>query len=142
VILKHPFQHGSDFTDDLRSILANQREVPAAIDILDRQRIGTLTPSAPVLITSGINDDTVPYDQARRLAGDWCGHGATVTFRTDNLPPILPCAALPNHFGPVIIDGFGTDNAISYLVVRLNDKPVAGCTFDCGHGLRRAAPKG
>ncbi|WP_084512450.1 lipase family protein [Nocardia mikamii] len=130
VILKHPFLRGSDFTADRRPILDNLREVPAAIDIVDRQRIGTLTPAAPVLITSGVNDDTVPYGQARQLAADWCGHGATVTFRTNDLPPILPGAALPNHFGPEIIDGFGTNNAISYLVDRLDGKPVPGCTFD------------
>ena len=129
VILKHPFLRGSDFTIDRRPILDNLREVPAAIDILDRQRVGTLTPTAPVLITSGINDDTVPYPQARQLADDWCGHGATVTFRTNGLPPILPGAALPNHFGPEIIDGFSPNGVIPYLMDRLNDKPVEGCTF-------------
>ena len=129
VILKHPFLRGSDFTIDRRPILDNLREVPAAIDILDRQRVGTLTPTAPVLITSGINDDTVPYPQARQLADDWCGHGATVTFRTNGLPPILPGAALPNHFGPEIIDGFSPNGVIPYLMDRLNDKPVQGCTF-------------
>lgn len=129
VILKHPFLRGSDFTIDRRPILDNLREVPAAIDILDRQRVGTLTPTAPVLITSGINDDTVPYPQARQLADDWCSHGATVTFRTNGLPPILPGAALPNHFGPEIIDGFSPNGVIPYLMDRLNDKPVEGCTF-------------
>ena len=104
--------------------------VAAAMDILDRQRIGTLTPTAPVLITSGINDDTVPYPQARQLANEWCGKGASVTFRTNGLPPILPGMALPNHFGPEIIDGFSPSGVIPYLMDRLNDKPVAGCTVD------------
>ncbi|MEV0545127.1 lipase family protein, partial [Nocardia salmonicida] len=84
----------------------------------------------PVLITSGLNDDTVPYGQARRLAEDWCGNGATVTFRTNDLPPILPGTTIPNHFGPEIIDGFGPDNAFTYLLDRLADKPVSGCNID------------
>ncbi|AHH14897.1 putative lipase [Nocardia nova SH22a] len=130
VILKHPLLHGSDFTRDHRSILDNLREVPAAMDILDRQRIGTLTPTAPVLITSGVNDDTVPYPQAKQLANDWCGKGATVTFRSNGLPPILPGMALPNHFGPEIIDGFSPTGVIPYLMDRLNDKPISGCTID------------
>ncbi|MBF5002126.1 lipase [Nocardia sp. BSTN01] len=130
VILKHPLLRGSDFTRDHRPILDNLREVPAAMDILSRQRIGTLSPTAPVLITSGVNDDTVPYPQARQLADDWCGKGATVTFRSNGLPPILPGMALPNHFGPEIIDGFSPSGVIPYLMDRLNDKPVAGCTVD------------
>uniref|UniRef100_UPI001C224276 lipase family protein n=1 Tax=Nocardia alni TaxID=2815723 RepID=UPI001C224276 len=93
-------------------------------------RIGTLTPATPVLITSGLNDDTVPYPQARRLATDWCAKNATVTFRTNNLPPIAPGAVLPNHFGPELLDGYGTNGAIPWLLARLNGTPLSGCTFN------------
>ncbi|MGV9833675.1 lipase family protein [Nocardia niigatensis] len=129
VILKHPFLQSTEFTVDHRPMIDHLQEVPAAEDILRQQHIGNLTPATPVLITSGRNDDTVPYGQARQLATEWCGKGATVTFRTDELPAILPGATLPNHFGPELIDGFGTNNAISYLVDRLNDVPISGCTL-------------
>nr|WP_245718027.1 alpha/beta fold hydrolase [Nocardia miyunensis] len=129
VIVKQPFMRTSELTVDHRSMLDHLNSIPEAVQVLNDQRIGTLRPSSPVLITSGRNDDTVPYGQARQLAADWCAKGATVTFRTNDLPPILPGATLPNHFGPELIDGYGTDNAINYLVDRLDGKPVSGCTY-------------
>ncbi|MCX4095893.1 lipase family protein [Nocardia sp. alder85J] len=130
VILRQPFLHTADYSVDHRPMFAHLQEIPEAEQILARLRIGSLTPAVPVLITSGINDDTVPYAQARQLATDWCGHGATVTFRSNELPPILPGTTLPGHFGPELIDGFGPDSAIGYLVDRLNGAPISGCTFD------------
>ncbi|WP_280268847.1 lipase family protein [Nocardia wallacei] len=130
VIFKHPFARTTAFTADHRPLGDHVREVPAADRIIREQRIGTLTPAAPVLVTIGINDDTVPYGQARTMAEDWCAGGATVTFRTDPLPPIAPGTVFANHFGPELIGGFGTNGAVSYLMDRLDGKPVRGCTFD------------
>jgi hypothetical protein len=130
VILKHPFLKSSTLTVDGRPLLDHFREMPDAVRTLDAQRIGRLTPASPVLITSGINDDTVPYAQARQLAEDWCAKGATVGFDTNDLPPILPGATIPNHFGPQIADGYMSDKVVSYLLDRLADKPVSGCTFN------------
>ncbi|MGY0499190.1 lipase family protein [Nocardia sp. FBN12] len=130
VITYHPFMKTESLTRDGRSLSAHLAELPEAAPVLEQLRIGNSTPRTPVLITSGLNDDTVPYGQARKLADDWCGKGATVTFRTNDLPPILPGTTIPNHFGPEIIDGFGPDNAFTYLLDRLEDKPVAGCSID------------
>ncbi|MFC9873287.1 lipase family protein [Nocardia salmonicida] len=130
VITYHPFLKTSSLTNDGRPLSAHLGELPEAAPVLAELRIGNSTPTTPVLITSGLNDDTVPYGQARRLAEDWCGKGATVTFRTNDLPPILPGTTIPNHFGPEIIDGFGPDNAFTYLLDRLADKPVSGCSID------------
>ncbi|WP_432421147.1 lipase family protein [Nocardia cyriacigeorgica] len=130
IITNHPFTRTSDLTVDGRPLLDHLRELPAADRMLREQRTGTLKPTSPVLITHGINDDTVPYSQGRRLAEDWCDKGATITFRTNHLPPIAPGTTFGNHFGPELIDGFGPDNAISYLLDRLAGKPVQGCTFD------------
>lgn len=130
VITYHPFLKTESLTRDGRSLSAHLRELPEAAPVLAELRVGNSTPGTPVLITSGLNDDTVPYGQARQLAEDWCGKGAAVTFRTNDLPPILPGTTIPNHFGPEIIDGFGPDNAFTYLLDRLADKPVTGCSFD------------
>ncbi|MET0198041.1 lipase [Rhodococcus sp. 06-156-3C] len=128
VILRHPFLRTETFTADHQPLLANLRTIPEAAPIFDEQRIGTLTPTTPVLVTSGRNDDTVPYEQARQLAVDWCDNGATVDFVSNDLPPILPGAVLPNHFGPDLIDGYGTGLALNYITDRLNDVPLAsGC---------------
>ncbi|WP_054813069.1 lipase family protein [Nocardia arizonensis] len=130
VILRQPFLRTGTMTVDGQSLSTHLHEIPEAAPVLAEQRVGNLMPAAPVFITSGLNDDTVPYSQARRLAEDWCAKGATVTFRTNDLPPILPGMTIPNHFGPEIVDGFGPDNAIGYLIDRLADKPVSGCSFD------------
>ncbi|MEU8898256.1 lipase family protein [Nocardia sp. NPDC048505] len=129
VILSRPFLRSSALTVDGRPLPEHLRELPGAAAILTEQRIGHRTPGVPVLVTSGINDDTIPYGQVRQLAQDWCGRGATVTFRTNHLPAILPGTTLPNHFGPELIDGF-VDNVIPYLLDRLAGKPLSGCTFD------------
>lgn len=130
IITRHPFMKTSSLTVDGRSLTEHLSEIPEAAPALAELRLGSRPPATPVLITSGLNDDTVPYNQARRLADDWCGQGATVTFRTNDLPPILPGTTIPNHFGPEMIDGFGPDNAITYLLDRLAGKPVSGCTID------------
>jgi pimeloyl-ACP methyl ester carboxylesterase len=130
IITRHPFMKTGSLTNDGRSLTEHLAAIPEAAPALAELRVGNLLPATPVLITSGLNDDTVPYGQARRLAEDWCAKGATVTFRTNDLPPIFPGATIPNHFGPEMIDGFGPDNAITYLLDRLADKPVTGCTID------------
>ncbi|MGW4324971.1 lipase family protein [Nocardia sp. NPDC004573] len=130
IITRHAFMKTGAMTDDGRSLTEHLAAIPEAAPVLAEMRVGNRTPATPVLITSGLNDDTVPYGQARRLAEDWCAKGATVTFRTNDLPPILPGATIPNHFGPEMIDGFGPDNAITYLLDRLAGKPVSGCTID------------
>ncbi|WP_280406999.1 lipase family protein [Nocardia carnea] len=130
IVTHHPFLKTASLTADGRPLSDHLREIPEAAPALADMRVGNLTPAAPVLITSGRNDDTVPYNQARQLADDWCAKGATVTFRTNELPPILPGTTIPNHFGPEMIDGFGPDNAVTYLLDRLAGKPVSGCTFD------------
>ncbi|WP_245154406.1 lipase family protein [Rhodococcus sp. 1R11] len=128
-ILKYPFLRTESLTIDGKSMLDNLGAIPQAGPILEAQRIGRSTPNAPVMITSGINDDTVPYGQARQLAQDWCGRGATVEFRTNPLPPILQGAVLPNHFGPQLIDGYG-GAAATFLMDRFADVPMAICSID------------
>ena len=129
VILKHPFMRTNSMTRDHRSLLENLQSEPIAMRAIDDQRIGRLAPTSPVLITSGINDDTVPYGQARQLATDWCGKGAPITFRTNNFPVLLPSTTIPGHFGPEIVDAYVANNVIPYLMDRLADKPVAGCSI-------------
>ncbi|CAM2946778.1 secretory lipase [Williamsia muralis] len=130
VIFQQPFLRTSSLTRDGKSLLENLDTIPEAAPIFEEQRIGTLAPASPVFVTSGINDDTIPYEQARQLAGEWCEKGADVTFRTNQLPPITPGLVLPNHFGPDLIDGLGTGGAVDYLMDRFANKPVTGCTFN------------
>ncbi|WP_068268913.1 lipase family protein [Aldersonia kunmingensis] len=129
IVLQQPFVKTTTLTKDGRSLAAHLKEIPESAKVFADQRIGNLRPKAPVLITSGRNDDTVPYGQARQLANDWCDKNATVTFRTNELPPILPGTTIPGHFGPELIDGYAGP-VIPYLMDRLADKPISGCSID------------
>jgi pimeloyl-ACP methyl ester carboxylesterase len=127
LVAHHPFLSTTSLTRDRRRLVAHLERTPAALAALNDQRIGTLVPRTPVLITSARNDDTVPYGQARRLAADWCARGATVRFRTNELPPILPGATLPNHYGPQLADYLSPNSPLRFLLDRLADKPLNGC---------------
>ncbi|MEE3853002.1 lipase family protein [Gordonia sp. LSe1-13] len=129
VISRHAFFRTESIMRDGRSLLDNVRSTPESMKVFVEQRIGNIAPEIPVLVTSGRNDDSVPYGQVREMASDWCDRGATVDFRTNELPPILPGATLPNHFGPQLIDGYSPDGAIQFLLDRLDDKPIHGCSM-------------
>lgn len=129
IIAKRPFLQTRSFTRDGRPLIDNLREVPEALQVLRDQRIGTVAPRVPVLVSSGRNDDTVPYGQARQLAVDWCDRGADVTFRTNELPPLAPGTTFGNHFGPLIADAYLDGEPVRYLLDRFDEVPVApGCS--------------
>lgn len=130
VIAHHPFLRSRSLTIDALPLSAHLPALPVTAAALADQRVGTLAPSAPVLITSARNDDTVPYDQALALARDWCAQGAAITLRTNEMPPLLPGATLPNHYGPQILDSLGPDNPIAFLLDRLADRPVSDCVIN------------
>jgi hypothetical protein len=54
--------------------------------IVEAQRIGTIKPTVPVLVTHSALDDTIPYGVGKQLARSWCGKGANVYFSTNVAP--------------------------------------------------------
>lgn len=128
-ILNHPFLSTADLTKDGRSMLDNLKGIPAALAILEDQEIGKLKPTSPVLVTNGLDDDVIPYAQARRMARSWCDQGATVEFRSNGIPPILSGTAV-NHALPMITDGVLPGGGVDYLLDRFAGKPLSGCQFD------------
>ncbi|GAC67295.1 alpha/beta fold hydrolase [Gordonia soli] len=102
---------------------------PALRRAVDLQRIGTLKPSAPVLVAGGTQDDVIPYHQVRRMAGDWCAQGATVTLDTTTwLPPVFPGLAVGHglEFLPALV------SAQSWITDRLAGRPAPN---SCRGGL-------
>ncbi|MET7365953.1 lipase family protein [Streptomyces sp. NPDC005566] len=91
---------------------------PRAKAALDEQRIGTLRPSGPVRLATGIQDDIVPHAQVRQLALDWCSKGANVTYDAIILPN-LGDKILTNHLVPLLTD---QGDAISWLTDRLSGR--------------------
>ncbi|MFE9782983.1 lipase family protein [Streptomyces sp. NPDC005775] len=94
---------------------------PKAQAALDRQRIGTLKPTGPVRLATGVQDDIVPHAQARQLAVDWCRKGADVTYDAIVLPN-LGDKLLTNHLVPLITD---QGDAISWMTDRLSGRSTS-----------------
>ncbi|MFD4467029.1 lipase family protein [Rhodococcus sp. NPDC058505] len=116
------FQRTSDYTRSGEPLSVVLERMPLAKDLLARQRIGRLTPAAPVLIQSGVHDDVVPFGQAAQLAADWCDRGATVRF-TENPLPALGTGVGVNHAAPMLL---GLPEASQFMVDRFNGVPAAG----------------
>ncbi|MDT0305400.1 lipase family protein [Streptomyces sp. DSM 44917] len=85
---RYPFLRTSSITADGRP-LADHLTAGPFRRLADEQRIGTLTPDAPVLIEHPLTDDLVPYRLGTRLARDWCARGSTVEFRTLHTFPFV-----------------------------------------------------
>ena len=54
--------------------------------IVAAQRIGTIRPTVPVLVTHSALDDVIPYSVGKQMARSWCGKGANVFFSTNVAP--------------------------------------------------------
>ena len=54
--------------------------------IVAAQRIGTIKPKVPVLVTHSALDDVIPYSVGKQMAKSWCGKGANVFFSTNIAP--------------------------------------------------------
>lgn len=80
------FTHSKDFTVDGAGLAELIQRAPFKQMIAD-QRIGTLKPNAPVLVTHSRLDDVVPFPVAEQLVRDWCAKGASVRF-SPNITPL------------------------------------------------------
>lgn len=78
----------NEWTSDGRRLGEVIREEPAALEILDHQRIGNRTPAVPVMLAGGVHDDIIPLGQVEQLGRDWCTRGATVHFHHETTPPV------------------------------------------------------
>jgi hypothetical protein len=122
-LLGYGYTKSTSWTTDGQSISDIIASTPALKDFLDSQRIGTLKPSGPVRLATGVSDNLVPHAQARQLALDWCALGGDVTYKAVVLPGVG--SALLNHFAPLLTD---QGDAISWLTDRLAGRPtVSNC---------------
>ncbi|WP_405762128.1 lipase family protein [Streptomyces sp. NBC_01420] len=117
-ILGYGFAKSSKWTTTGKSLGEIIAAEPKAQAALDKQRIGTLKPTGPVRVATGIQDDIVPHAQARQLAVDWCRKGGDVTYDAVILPN-LGNKILTNHMVPLITD---QGDAISWMTDRLAGK--------------------
>ncbi|AIS02108.1 lipase family protein [Streptomyces glaucescens] len=119
-ILRYGFTKSTKWTSSGKSLAEVLAGEPRAQAVLDKQRLGALTPTGPVRLATGVQDDIVPHAQSRRLAVDWCRRGGDVTYKPVLLPD-LGDKILTNHLAPLITD---QDDAVSWLTDRLAGKPA------------------
>ncbi|GGD30735.1 lipase family protein [Nocardioides daphniae] len=93
-LLGAAFTKSSDYTADGAGLAELIKRAPFDRMIAD-QRIGTIKPNAPVLVTHSHLDDVVPHRVATQLTKDWCNRGATVRL-SSNLSP-LHVGGMLNH---------------------------------------------
>lgn len=119
-IARYGLHRTAEWTEDGRSIVELIDALPAVRAVVDEQRIGRSTPGSPVLIVQGRNDDLIPHAQATQLAADWCGRGAVVDFRTEEIPPIAPGFVI-GHGLPMVS---GLPSALDWMTDRFNAVPA------------------
>lgn len=120
-VLSFGFKRTSTWTQDGRSLGAIIDADPTARAIVDDQRIGRRTPSAPVRVATGTQDDLVDHAQARQLAVDWCRRGARVTYAPILQLPV-PGGTGINHIGGLPADAL---QAQQWVVDRLSGRAAS-----------------
>lgn len=124
-IARYGLHRTTEWTKDGRSLAELIDALPSVSAVVDEQRIGRSTPRSPVLIVQGRNDDLIPHTQATRLAADWCAQGATVEFRTEEIPPIAP-GFVVGHGLPMVS---GLPSALDWMTDRFDGVPArSGCS--------------
>ncbi|MGB1580733.1 MAG: lipase family protein [Nevskiales bacterium] len=118
--LNYAFQQTNSFTvsgQSLPELLAS----PPLDSFVERDRMGTVAPTAPVLLAIGANDDVVPVEGERALLEDWCALGASVEYY--ELP--LPFIPIPSTFVPhaVNLPTLYYGKANQWLQDRFDGKP-------------------
>ena len=84
-LLDHAFVDSSTLSASGQP-MSRLMEVEPFRSIVEDQRIGTIRPRVPVLVTHSRLDDVIPYAVGRQMARSWCSKGANVRF-SSNLAP-------------------------------------------------------
>lgn len=96
-------------------------------------KVGTVAPSAPIMVLTNADDDLVPEPQATQLAKDYCAVGAQVEYRRVVVPgsptqplssgrvEITPRFPGSGHAAPLLLQ---TENAIAWMDDRFAEQPM------------------
>lgn len=102
------------FVDYLKDRTKNPLDDPRWIARLNENRLGSVKPSAPVIMQHARFDQMVAYPQAKELRKEWCAEGANVTWHT---------IMLAEHATGML---FSLNDNLQFLADRFDGKPVAG----------------
>lgn len=93
-LLNHAFVKSSTLSADGQPMSTLMDQEPFR-SIVEAQRIGTIKPAFPVLVTHSTIDDVIPFQTGKALAKSWCGRGANVRFSA-NVAPLHVGGILPH----------------------------------------------
>ena len=114
-LLNHAFVKSSTLSASGRP-MSELMAVEPFRSIVEAQRIGTVRPTVPVLVTHSALDDVIPYAVGKQMARSWCGKGANVRFSTN---------VAPGHVGGIVPQ---TVEALPFFEARFAGLPqVSNC---------------
>ncbi|WFD04297.1 hypothetical protein MOBT1_003003 [Malassezia obtusa] len=113
-LLRYPFSKiiSEDFVHGGTHILS-EPEVYKVLNPLVMGLKKSLTPTAPVWMYHGVNDEVIPYKDAIKSADMWGQHGANVLFQTNTFP-------LQGH---ATTEMANVPNVLFFIEDRFADKP-------------------
>jgi triacylglycerol lipase len=88
--------------------------------VLAAEKLGSLKPTAPVMIDVNRFDPQFPWVGARQTAGRWCDQGADVQLWTNEQPPFLNKAGT-NSMMTYFVDG---ERGLQWISDRFNGAPT------------------
>ena len=114
-LLNHAFVKSSTLSASGRP-MSELMAVEPFRSIVEAQRIGTVRPTVPVLVTHSALDDVIPYAVGKQMARSWCAAGANVRFSTN---------VAPGHVGGIVPQ---TAEALPFFEARFTGLPqVSNC---------------
>jgi pimeloyl-ACP methyl ester carboxylesterase len=93
-LLDNAFVRSETLSADGRPLSELMDEEPFR-SLIAAQRIGTVRPTVPVLVSHSTLDDTIPFAVGRSMAKAWCGKGANVRF-SPNVAPLHVGGIVPH----------------------------------------------
>ncbi|RYC11195.1 lipase family protein [Nocardioides zhouii] len=114
-LLNHSFVKSSTLSANGQPMSALMAVEPFR-SIVEAQRIGTIRPTVPVLVTHSAIDDVIPYAVGKQMARSWCDRGANVRLSTN---------LAPGHVGGIVPQ---TTEALPFFEARFAGLPqLSGC---------------
>lgn len=87
--------------------------------------VGKKPLNAPMMVLASVNDDVIPFGQARDMAASYCRQGGTVKFVADQTPPLAKGTGMNHSVAMMTHEG----EAIEHLGYRFQDlTPPTSCS--------------
>ncbi len=112
------FKKTSEWTTNGKSAAEVVEENPAALAIVEKQRLGKVKAGVPTLVVTGTQDDIVDHAQAKKVAQNWCSLGSKVEY-APAIQVVGTGGTGLNHITPIFSEA---GKARSYLIDRFNGK--------------------